>query len=128
MTLDKKSEAAFFALVLIHFHQNNIGPDLDDTVPGNDKFCVSSEKPAQLSGTGDDQSQHGSSVAVDLQIADASQGAAGTNVDDFLLFQITQTHGTSFRRHGLLSILYVVFWNFVPGIFRLTGITGFAIL
>ena len=85
MALDKKSETAFLALGLVHLYQDNVRPDLDDAVPGNDKFRVSPQKPAQFSWPGDNEGQHGSGLTVDFQIADAAQGAAGTDVDDFLL-------------------------------------------
>ena len=85
-------QAAFSAILFFYFYQDDVVPDLLDTVPGNHKFGIPSQKPAQLSGAGNDKGQYGAALAVDLQVTDASQGTAGTDIDDFFLLQITQTH------------------------------------
>ena len=87
------SSTFFFALFLFHIDQDNISTDLYDTPPWNEKFKISSEKPAQPTGTGDDQSKDTAGTAVDFQVTDTAHGTAGAHVDDFLLAQGTQSDG-----------------------------------
>ena len=89
MTLDKHSEAAFPARFLVNFYQDDIGSDLADTLPGDHIFRISSQEPAQLPRSRNNESQHGSGAAVDLQVADAAERAAGADIDHFFPFQIT---------------------------------------
>lgn len=84
---------AFFAyLFLIYIHQNDVSANLDNTAPGNEKFKVPAEKPADFARPWNDKRLYTSGFAVDFQIADTAQRTAGTHVDDFLLLQIIKAH------------------------------------
>ena len=87
------SSAFFFALFLFHIDQDNVSTDLYDTPPWNEKFKIPSKKPAQPTGTGDDQSKDTAGTAVDLQVTDTAHGTAGAHVDDFFLTQGAQPDG-----------------------------------
>ena len=66
------SSTSFFALFLFYIDQDNISTDLYDTPPWNEKFKIPSEKPAQPTGTGDDQGKDTAGTAVDFQVADTA--------------------------------------------------------
>lgn len=85
--------SAFFAyFFFIYLDQNDISTDLNDTFPWNHEFGVASQKPAEFSGTGDDQGQNTSGFHIDIQIADTAKRAAGTDIDDFFALQFKQSH------------------------------------
>lgn len=73
---------AFFFLDL---HQDNVVPDLADTLPGNDIFAVPSEKAAKMPWSGYDQSGQAACGTVKFHVDGTSQAAAGADIDDFLL-------------------------------------------
>ncbi len=91
------SSTSVFALFLFYIDQDNISTDLYDTPPWNEKFKIPSEKPAQPTGTGDDQGKDTAGTAVDFQVADTAHGTAGAHVDDFLLTQGAQPDGMRMR-------------------------------
>ena len=74
------------ALFLLYFHQNNVLSDFADAVPWNDVFTVTSEERTEASRSGNNQSCQLVCFAVEFDINGAAETAAGTGVDDFLLF------------------------------------------
>ena len=85
--------AFFSAVLLLDVNEDDIASDLDDTPPWDHVFKIASEKPAQATGTRDDDGKHAAGAAVDLQIRDTAKGTAGANINDLLLPQCTQTDG-----------------------------------
>lgn len=85
-------ESQFFAYVFFtYLYKYDVCPDLNNTLPWDHIFTVSSEKPAQLAGAGNDQRLNGSILGIQFQITDAPERPAGANVDDFLLTQGTES-------------------------------------
>lgn len=74
------------AFFLLYFHQNNVLSDFADAVPWNDVFTVTSEERTEASRSGNNQSGQLVRFAVEFNINGAAETAAGTGVDDFLLF------------------------------------------
>lgn len=77
----------------LNFYQNNIVSNLADTFPGNDKFTFSSRKKAEFPRTGNDQRSDASGVAVEFDVCRTAKTPACAGVDNFFLFQITDSHG-----------------------------------
>ncbi len=99
---------AFFpASFLVHIDEDNIGSDLDNTPPWNKVFIVPPEEPAQLSGPGDNNGKDTAAFAVDIEIIDTAERAAGPHIDDLLLFHIIEAHRQSHPLRRLSYILYV---------------------
>lgn len=90
------SPAFFPAVLLLDVDEDDIASNLDNAPPWNHVLKITSEKPAQTSRTRNDDGEHAAGTAVDLQICDTAQRAAGADVDDFLLPQCTQTDGLRF--------------------------------
>ena len=82
-------ESEFFfvkTFFFLYFHQNNVLSDFADAVPGNDVFTVTSEKRTEVSRPWNNQSCQLVRFTVEFNINGAAETAAGTGVDDFLLF------------------------------------------
>ena len=82
----------FQTLFFFYFYQYDIFPNLADTFPGDAEFAVSAEDTADASGAGDDQVGDFSGFAVEFHINRAAHASAGAGIDDFFLFQFTNTH------------------------------------
>ena len=88
-----KSSAFFPAVLFLDIDEDDIASDLDDAPPRDHVLDIAAEKPAQASRPWDDDGEHAAGTAVDLQIRDTAKGTAGTNINDLLLPQCTQTDG-----------------------------------
>lgn len=104
------------ARILIDFYKDDISTDLSDAFPGNDKFCIPSEKRTELSGTRDDECKKTAAAGIDIHIIDTSEGAAGADIDHFFLSEFTYTHeflakvsGIGESYDGWAEFMYVVF-------------------
>lgn len=82
-------------------HQNDIFPDLADTVPGNDIFAFSSPEAAEFSRSRYDQSRDLPIFLVKFQVDRTAKTLTGAGIYDFFLFQLTQTH-----KHTVFSKIY----------------------
>ena len=87
-----KSSAFFPAVLFLDIDEDDIASDLDDAPPRDHVLEIAAEKPAQASRPWDDDGEHAAGTAVDLQIRDTAKGAAGADIDDFLLSQRTQAY------------------------------------
>ena len=77
----------FAAMLFVNFHQDNIIPDLTDTVPRNDIFAVCApETEAEAPGTWNYKGCDTAGFTVEFHIYRAAKGAAGTDIDHFFLF------------------------------------------
>lgn len=89
--MQMRSLSAFFlTLILFDVDEDDVVPDLDNAPPRDHVLEIAAKKPAQPSGTGNDDGEHAAGAAVDLEICDTAQRAAGTDIDDLLLTKVTQ--------------------------------------
>lgn len=73
-------------------YKNDVISDLTDTFPGDNVFTFSGEQTAESTGTRDDEGSKTSGLAVEFHICRTSKTAACAGIDNFFLFQITDTH------------------------------------
>ena len=81
-------EAFFFCDI----DENDILTNLTDTFPGDDEFAFSCEQAAEFSWTWNDKRGETSGFAVEFHINRTAHTFAGAGIDDFFLFQFTNTH------------------------------------
>ena len=74
-------------MFFVDFYQNNVIPDLTDTIPGNHVFAGRPpETEAEIAGAGDYNCGNTAGFTVEFHIYRIAQGAAGTDIDHFFLF------------------------------------------
>lgn len=89
------SKCFFFS----YLYQDNVFPDLTDTIPGNDIFTVSSPQAAELARSRHDQCCDLPAFFIEFQIHRTAKAFAGAGIYDFFLFQFTKTHKYTFFRN-----------------------------
>lgn len=88
----KKSFAFLPAFFFLDFYQDDICANLANTLPGDDKFSIASEKRADTARPRYDNGCHKAGADIDLHVADTAQRAAGTDIDDLFLAQFAYAH------------------------------------
>jgi hypothetical protein len=91
-------------LFLVNIYKNDVCSNLHDAAPWYDILKIPAQETAELSGTGNNERQNAAGFAVKLQIADTAQRTAGLNIDDFFLFQITESH-----KNGSYSLFFLLY-------------------
>lgn len=81
-----------FDFFLFDIDENDIFPDLDDVFPWDNEFAFSPEHGEKSAWSRNNQTHNTASLRIDIDIGHAAERAAGTNIDDFFLTQITDTH------------------------------------
>lgn len=77
------------------FHENDIVSNLSDAVPGDDDIAVSAEHSAESGRAGEDQCGDLTAGTVEFHIDGTAKAFAGTDIDDFFLTKVDDTHGNT---------------------------------
>lgn len=84
-------------------HQNNVRSDLYDPFPWNNIFHTRSKQTKKMSTFRDNQCPYAAGALIYLKICNISDTSTVSNINDFLLAQITKAHRTA--PSSLLTIL-----------------------
>ena len=72
--------------------ENDILPNLADAPPGDDDLGVVPPEAGEAAAAWHDQRRDAAVLRVKFHVNDASEGGAGTHIDNFLLTKLTYSH------------------------------------